>query len=304
MNLKECDLVIVAQNPCLPTHHRFLHEAKKMGLKAQILDLGKYCFTIPNSSMARRKIAIPTKTKWALHRTMGINFDEFDLRVATELETQHFKISNPLPLMTALRDKVAQLQALHQWGIPVIPSLVVRGDIDGNNLASIQRFIRQSKHSRFILKTERGNQGLGVSLINGVDSLFSWLITLRATQDQRFILQSFIQEAQEYRVVMCRDQCMGVVEKQRQSLTNHNFKHNAQHTRFKLLKSSSHKRTTMIAWAQHLQEKMQADFLAIDFLMNKNNLTVLEIGLCPGFSEFERASKINVAGELLKNLFQ
>ncbi|OFZ15842.1 MAG: hypothetical protein A2X86_11495 [Bdellovibrionales bacterium GWA2_49_15] len=301
MNLKEYDLVIVAQNSCLPTHQRFLHEAKKMGVRAGVLNLENYCFTIPARS---NKNYLPAKAKWALHRTMGVNFDEFDLRVASYLENQHFRISNPLPLLTALRDKVAQLQALHGWGAPVIPSLLVRGDIEGNNLSSIQSFIRQTKHARFILKTERGNRGLGVSLVNGVDSLYSWLTTLRATRDQRFILQPFIEDAREYRVLICGTECLGVVEKQRKSQADHNFKHNAKHTHFTALKLQSPKASPMLAWAKELQEKMQSDFLAIDFLLTKKTLSVLEIGLCPGFSEFEHACKVNVAGKVLKNLFK
>ena len=238
-----------------------------MGLEAQVLGLENYCFTISMSAASKRN-QDPSKIKWALHRTMGVNFDEFDLRVARHLETQHFQISNPLSLLTSLRDKVAQIQTLHQWGVPIIPSLILRGDIDGNNHTAIQRFIRQSKHSRFILKTERGNQGLGVSLINGIDSLYSWLTTLRATRDQRFILQPFIEDAQEYRILMCGDQCLGIVEKQRRAQANDKFKHNAKHTHFKAMTNRLPKRTAMIACSQHLRKEWKR-FWWPDFLMTK-----------------------------------
>ncbi len=269
-----------------------------MGLKAQVLALDNYSFTISSGVPTRQK-----QNRWVIHRTMGVNFDEFDLRVSAHLAASNFRISNPLPLLIQMRDKVAQLQTLQELGAPVIPSLILRGNLEKENGVRIQNFIRQSKSSRFILKTERGNHGLGVSLINGVDSLYSWLTTLHATKDQRYILQPFLENSREFRILLCGDQCLGLVEKKRKSKHAKNFKHNAGHTHFVPVNHPTRLHRPMLEWAQKIQTKMQSDFLAIDFLLTNKKIHLLEVGLCPGFIEFEKASKINVAKKVIQHLF-
>ena len=73
-------------------------------------------------------------------------------------------------------------------------------------------FLSLPKGRCFILKTNRGNRGLGVNIVRGKDSLFSFLETFWAIKDQRFVLQPYINGAKEFRVFLLGGECLGGFE--------------------------------------------------------------------------------------------
>lgn len=277
-------LIIASNSREFYTTKRLFEEGQKLGFTTQWIH--PYEQTVPLSYKQNGGIYF--------HRSTGTNYDDFDLIVSEAHELSGFKIINPLSAIRALRTKDQQWCFFERHQLPHIDSMMIRGKVSPEILATIKNWSLIDE--RFVIKMSRGNQGIGVNLIRGVDSLLSLLETFQAMRDQRFLLQKFVSHTKEWRVFIHREKILACLEKQ---IEDKDFRGNAKRSLSKNIdiKDISKELSHLALKAFKLS---LLDHAGIDILEDKSgNLKILEINAIPGFEQVEKLSGNNIARELL-----
>jgi ribosomal protein S6--L-glutamate ligase len=280
------NIIIAGLKPELFTIKRLVDEGQK--LKHSVLYLNPYEFHIPVKGKKIQGLY--------LHRTTGTNYDDFDLLVTKHHENLGLKISNPLAPLKIFRSKDQQSLFFNEHNLPAIPTLSYRGKITDELKSEIGK-LGKSHSDTFILKMNRGNQGIGVNYLQGQKSLLSVLETFHAMRDQRFIIQPYISHTKEWRLFILKGQILACIEK---SLHKEDFRGNAKRSQGKILKKIP-KELEAIALKAFLASNL--DYAGIDLLISeKGGIMILEINAIPGFEQAEELSGKNIARELLVQL--
>lgn len=277
-------IIIASLNPNLYTTKRLLEETAK--LKHSPIYLNPYQFHITQQ-----------KTKLQghyFHRTTGTNYDDFDLVVTHHHEVHGMKVTNPTERLKLFRSKDLQSLFFTQNDLPSIKTLLYRGDMNSNIAAEISKL---SKDHKFILKMNRGNQGIGVNFLEGEKSLHSILETFNAMKDQRFLIQPYIAHKKEWRLFLIKGEIIACIEK---TLAKDDFRGNAKRSNGKILKKIP---TDLQALAINAFNYSGLDYAGIDILLtDKGEMLILEINPIPGFEQAEELSGKNIARELISFL--
>lgn len=294
--MKKKTITLICSNIKTYSALRLIEECKKLGQHCHILDTKdlvlENAFNYPSNLV--------------INRATSLNFDDLDLALLSHFESKKIECRNSLKSFERLRNKERQLIELKNLGAPYIPSLHVRGPID---LAKLQQIdsslmawdknknldVRFKDH--YILKTLRGNKGVGVNIIRGKDSLFSILETFWALGDQRLILQPYLYHAKEYRIFYIKDQEPIIIEKTQKE---NSFRSNAQRAKTKWLKKYTANEKLMIDLAVELGLHFNLFYAGFDMWFKSNgDLVIGEINPVPGFENIEELTGKNIAREIL-----
>ncbi len=276
------NLIIASLNPNLYTTKRLIEEGKKQ--KHSVLYLNPYQHQIlPKEE---------DKNGLYLHRTTGTNYDDFDLVVTKHHENLGMKISNPYNALGTFRSKDLQSLFFNQYDLPAITTLLYRGTMTEELEAAIAKLGGQ-----YILKMNRGNQGIGVNFLEGQKSLQSVLETFHAMKDQRFLIQPYIPHKKEWRLFILKGEILACIEK---TIAKDDFRGNAKRSNGKILKKLP-KDLESIAQKAFLHSGL--DYAGLDLLLSeKGGIKILEVNPIPGFEQAEELSGINIARELIVKL--
>lgn len=277
-------MIISSESSNLYTTKRFIAEAKKLRLNPVHLNPFEINLQLNNQA------DLQYRASHYLFRTTGIRFDDIDLLIAKLYETNGCKIINPLQSIADNRNKDMSLFHLAYANLPVINSLVFRGKINETLIKQINELV---KNQKFILKMNRGNQGIGVQLINGIDSLLSILETYHALGDQKFLLQPYTPHQREFRVLLTDKKILAVVEKIKSA---EDFRGNAKRAKTKLLKRPELK---LMELANLALKTLNYQYAGVDIIETKEGFKILEVNCIPGFESIEQLSSKNIARELL-----
>lgn len=282
------EMIILSESAELHSTERFLKEAICLGISAS--HKNPYCENLFLSKESGKKY----HQTLVLHRTTGIRFDDFDLALSADYKLRGATVVNTPEVLHALRDKQMQSVFFNGKNVSIIPTTLFRGRPPTyENLKSIIGY------DKFILKTVRGNQGIGVNIIRGEDSLSSLLETFYAIGDQKFILQPYFEDATEYRVLICREKILGTVLKK--SGSESDFRKNSIRGYGKYL-TEKETENNILDFAHNVFKLSGADYSGIDVIQHDGRLFLLELNLVPGFKQMEELSGKNIAKEMLLSL--
>ncbi len=284
-------IILTAENPQLYSSQRLFEEAKNLGLIFEHLNPLQSKIKLCREDGQQRR----EQDTLCLHRSTGIRFDDFDLCLARQLQTEGASIINPLETITMLRDKLSQHLFFFNHQIPAIETYALRGRIDSDEISSIaDQFSKKSKTEKYIVKTERGNKGIGVNLLESKRSLLGLLETFWGMQDQRFIIQPYL-PGDEYRVLIINGDVSGIILKETK---NDQYRKNANRAsgEYRLPHQVP---SAVLDVALDCFKKTGAVVAGIDLIENEFGIFVLECNLVPGFELMENLSKKNHAQEII-----
>lgn len=282
--MAKTNIIISSLNPDLFTTKRLMSEASK--LKHSVSYLNPYQFLIPMKPKAT--------TGHYFHRTTGTNYDDFDLIVTKHHEISGLSVTNPLERLKVFRSKDTQSLFFNEHNIPGIRTLLYRGQLTESVEEELHTL---SPDQKYILKMSRGNQGIGVNILESHKSLVSVLETFQAMRDQRFLIQPYIPHKKEWRALFVRGEIIACIEK---NISKEDFRGNAKRSNGKLLKKIPRELEKI---AHHAYMHSGLDYAGIDLLeTNKGQILVLEVNAVPGFEQAEELSGHNIARELLAYL--
>ncbi len=283
-------LILLAENPQLYSSTRILAEAKALGIKSETLNPYQHDLLISSSSAMKKQEII------CLHRSTGIRFDDFDLAIAFALEAQGATVVNPLNTLKLLRSKLLQHQFFAATQLPALPTYALRGKIEQSSLEGVaDDFAKIAGTEKYIVKTERGNKGIGVNLLESKKSLLGFMETLWGMQDQRFILQPYM-PGDEYRVLIIDGKIEGVILKQSD---DSQYRKNANRATGQLIDHTSVPKN-VLETALLCYQKAQALVAGIDIIVNQHGHYILECNLVPGFELMENKSGQNHAKQIIQ----
>ena len=297
--------LVLTQNDKSYSSKRFVEEAEKIQIPIRVENPFKHSLFFNPSQLSLPQWPSLTQEKIApslfgLHRCTGTNFDDFDFLFSEFLIRLGATIENSPSSMKKIRGKDNQLLFFCENNLPHIPTLCLRGRPQENHLKKMESYFGPFQNKeKYVLKTTRGNRGLGVNLINGKDSLFSILETFWALKDQKFILQPFVESSEELRIFVIKNKLLGAIKKTNSSF---DFRKNCERVQnFNFLKSESLdpevKKLSEIAI-----KNSGCLYLALDVLLTKEGPLLIEVNTVPGLENFEKVSGINVAKEILLTL--
>ena len=278
------NIIIASLNPELYTTKRLLAEAVK--LKHSPIYINPY-----QSKLTQQKVKL---SGTFFHRTTGTNYDDFDLVVSKYHEIQGMKVTNPVERLKIFRTKDLQALFLMEYGLPLIKTLLYRGELNDTIRSDISKL---SHNNKYILKMNRGNQGIGVNYLESEKSLLSVLETFHAMKDQRFIVQPYIAHKKEWRFFIIKGEIIACIEK---TLNKEDFRGNAKRSIGKILKKIP---DALQSIAINAFKFSGLDYAGIDLLQSDaGEFLILEINPIPGFEQAEELSRRNIARELLSLL--
>jgi len=286
------NFILLSEHPDIQSSLRLLETAESLKLKTQVIN--PYESLLDLSSPTGQDLS----ETLVMHRVTGIKHQNFDLNFSGMLQAKGAKIINNLDAFEKLRDKEQQAVFFRQHKIPVIPAFSVRKRLTQIEVDHIIEklspyHLDKKTPPAYIIKTTRGNQGVGTNLINGTKSLKSLLETLWAIRDQNFLIQPFLKEAFEYRILTTQTNVLGAIQR---TPDQNDFRANAHHgTACKLNNLPS----GLVEFAQNAFLKSGANYAALDLFLWQDQFMVVEINLVPGFRQMEFVTGNNVAKEII-----
>lgn len=279
-------IIIASLNPNLYTTKRLIEESTK--LKHSTFYINPYQIHLPLKQKSMEGLYF--------HRTTGTNYDDFDLVVTKHHENLGMKVTNPLSVLKTFRSKDLQSLFFSECKLPAIPTLLYRGEMTETLENEIEKL--GGKEQKYILKMNRGNQGIGVNFLESKKSLQSVLETFHAMKDQRFIIQPFISHKKEWRIFIVKGSILACIEK---TIAKDDFRGNAKRSSSgKILKKIPRELETI---ALNAFKASSLDYAGIDLLLSeKGEILLLEVNPIPGFEQAEKLSDKNIARELLIQL--
>lgn len=277
---------IIYLSPNIETYfaRRFFEECQQDGLEVECVN--------PFQSVISPLDIHPSQC-FIMYRTSGIYFDDYDLEMAKALYPKA-DVWNPLTAIHLTRTKMRQMRFFIKHGLSYVPTMSMRGRMDEEMMKSVDDFAeRFNPDHRWIFKLNRGQQGIGVNLIEGRQKLFSWLETFWAMKDQDFLIQPYIESLNEYRCFF--------IKKTNQiwwlKRSGHDGKSNfAQGGQAELVtippKTVEEEALRLIALAP-------CEYGAIDLLWTGKEAFILELNSQPGIEQLEKITQANIMKKLL-----
>lgn len=288
MSQKRNKTVIVASEaPELYTSKRLLSEAHK--LKYSSSWLNPYQYQLPHTPPSGDS----NNHGLYFHRTTGIRYDDFDLLVSQYHQQNGFKVTNSLESSEMFRDKDRQSLFFNRHQLAAIKTISYRGALNENYWDAITSL---SLNEKYIIKMSRGNQGIGVNLVVGNQSLKSLLETFHAIKDQKFIIQPFIEHKKQWRIFIIRNEIVGIIERK---IDSFDFRGNSKRSTGKSLKSLKKLGPEIEAEILRGVALSGLDYCGVDLIVDANHFFILEFNPVPGFEQLEELSGLNIARELL-----
>lgn len=219
-------------------------------------------------------------------RTSGILFDDIDLLLAQELKKWGATLHLPLPALRLFRDKSAQAKWLWDNNFEIVPSLSLRGPLS-------EKLINDwSPHTKnFIVKSVRGNKGIGVKKFTREELLLFWEQTHKS-YDQRYLIQPFIEDTTELRHLVIGDKHF-LIQKN-PSIDPNEFRKNSQFSEFTKYEGKNEEKEKLIGQAHLIQEKLNCDSFALDLLKVDGQWKILEMNANPGLTQVSEVLKDEV----------
>jgi len=226
-----------------------------------------------------------------INRVSGISYDDSDLNLY--MDNQNYIVYNDPKYSRIFRDKFKQYSYFIKSKISTIPSC----SLEGIYKDKIDVFINQNSNDRFLIKPLRSNQAQGIiTPLNLKDEI----VRIKNSNDQRYILQPFLQKRREWRVLVINKVVVAIMEK----TSRHGVFSilNCANSDIRLVAKEDIKPELTKLINQCIVE-IPLFIFAIDILEDlKEEYKVIEVNNIPGLKFVEEVSGINIAKLFIEQL--
>jgi len=210
------------------------------------------------------------------------------LSVVRHLEAMGVPLLNNASAIARSRDKLAALQQLASASVRIPRTVLARGGGDVRDL------VAQVGGLPAILKLIQGTQGVGVMIAHSAAEVESILGTLWDL-GQEILLQEFIAESRgrDIRALVVGDRVVGAM---RREAPRGEFRSNLHRGGFG---SSVQLAADYAEAAVRAAQVIGLDVAGVDLLESNEGPKVVELNSSPGFEGLERATGLDIAGEII-----
>ncbi len=286
-------IAILSRNRGLHSVRRLLAEAKKARVDCDVIN-PLDCQLIIDGKDTRIMIgseAIP-EYDVVLPR-IGASITDYGLAVVKHLECLGGFPFNSAQAISDSRNKMRCLQILAGKGLAVPATVLTRSARGRRNAVEAVRGLP------VVLKLLKGTQGLGVMLLNHPISVGSVLDTLDSL-DQDVIIQQFIAEGagRDYRAFVIGDRVVAAMMRTAAEGEFRSNIHRGGHGRLIKL-PPAYERAAIRA-----SSVLGLHLAGVDLMESSNGPMILEVNSSPGFEGIERATGLNIAGMIMKEMIR
>jgi ribosomal protein S6--L-glutamate ligase len=283
-------IVVLSRSKTLHSTRRLAIEARRLGVELLILNPLRCQLSVSEEGPAICVMGKRLEGVDAVVPRIGTSITEYGLLVVRHFEMMGVPVVNPSDSILNSRNKFRALQTAASKGLAVPLSVMGRSASDiPNNMRLIGKF-------PMIMKVLQGSQGIGVMIGHDRSSVESVVSTL-LEMDKDLILQSFVKEASgsDVRVLVIGGK---VIASMRRNARKGEFRANVHRGGYgeKIARlPKSYERLAVGA-----AKAMGLEIAGVDLLESAHGPLLLEVNSSPGFEELEKATKVNVAEQMIK----
>lgn len=276
-------ILISTTNNQPPTASRFCQAAKDLGHQPTLW--------FPQSDSLPREA-----WDFILLLSTALDYKDDDLdQVEAYIEEHSSQFLNLPSAIRMVRGKERQVQFFEENQINHIPSLVIMGDPQTFK-AELENLHKTSQ--KIVIKPFRGNGGKGVMVYQELQSLYERLQKDYQNGDQRWLLQPWVENNGEIRVLWLGDQPLLTYAKKQEGeniINNLNAGASAKIIPEKDIPEE------LLNCCRLIRNKTKLNFYAVDFLHSESGMICLEINTSPGLIHTSDLYQRNLALEILKH---
>lgn len=284
-------LGILSREPKNYSSQRLKEAALKRGHKVTILDTlrfgihiedGTPCLTYRGKDLSNYDAVIPR---------IGSSITFYGTAVVRQFEQGGVYTLNPSHAISSSRDKLRTMQNLCRRDISVPETAFVR------NRADILPAIERVGGAPVIIKLLEGTQGIGVILAETTKVAEAIIETLQSTR-QNVLIQKFVAESKgkDLRAFVIGDH---VVTAMRRSAIGTEFRSNVHRGGTTEVVELTEEYARAAVRAAHILGLRVA---GVDMLEGKDGPQIMEVNSSPGLEGIEKASGIDIAGQIIEFL--
>lgn len=283
-------IVVLSRNPKLYSTTRLVDAARRQGHALRILDTlacgivvekGRPAITYEGGEINDAEVVLPR---------IGASVTGYGLAVVTQFEMMGIPTLNGSLAIAQSRDKLRCLQLLARAGIPVPRTVMARGKTD------VRDAVRRVGGLPAIVKLTQGTQGIGVMIAHSMAEIGSILDTMWDL-GQEIILQEFIAESKgrDVRVLVVGNKAVGAMRRRaRKGEFRSNLHRGGEGECIDLPPAYA-------ALATRTARVLGLGVAGIDLLESDDGPKVMEANSSPGFEGLEKATKLDIAGMIVKH---
>jgi ribosomal protein S6--L-glutamate ligase len=281
-------LIMLARNPRLYSHRRLVEAAAKRRHALEVINTLQVHMTITSNLPTLRYGGKKLPIYDAVIPRIGASITHYGLAVLRQFEMQGVYPLNESVAIGRARDKLRALQLLARAGVGLPVTAFAHGPRKAENV------IREVGGAPVVVKLVEGTQGMGVILAETEGSAKS-IIEAFSAANVNILVQEYIREAQGSDV---RAFVIGgrVVAAMRRSGRPGEFRSNLHRggTAEPARITPEEERTAIQSAAA-----LGLNVAGVDMLRSARGPLVMEVNASPGFEGIERATGIDVAGEII-----
>ena len=282
-------LAVLSRKKSLYSTRRILEAAKARGFRTRVIDVLRCDLVLgPQNPRLFHKGKEVRGLAVALPR-IGASVTAVGLSVVRQLEAMGVPLVNGASAIARSRDKLAALQQLAAAGVGIPRTVLARGK------GEVRELVAQVGGLPAILKLIQGTQGVGVMIAHSEAEVTSILGTLWDL-GQEILLQEFVAESggRDVRALVVGERVAGAM---RREARKGEFRSN-------LHRGGSGSPVQLPAeYAQAAVRAAQVLGLGVagvDLLESEGGPKVMEVNSSPGFEGLERATGLDIAGEIVE----
>jgi ribosomal protein S6--L-glutamate ligase len=284
-------LAVLTRNRNLHSIRRLLQEASKLGVQLDTINPVE-CQIIIDGSTSRIVVGAQELPHYdAVLPRIGASITQYGLAVVKQFEMLGMFTVNSSLAIAESRDKFRALQMLNQSGIRVPATVLTRSQ---RTLKSTSRAVGGMP---VIAKLLQGTQGVGVMLLHTPASFQSVVETLWDFGVDVFV-QQFLKEGagSDYRVFVVGNRVVAAMQR---TASRGEFRSNIHRGgEGSLVRLPKAYQRAAVQAAQ----VFGLEIAGVDLMTSRSGPAVLEVNSSPGFEGIERATGLNIAGEIISHM--
>ncbi len=291
MATKRRRVCILSRQRTLYSTARLVEASKVEGARAEVLDTLKCTLVVQKqrSALLYRGEVAPDFAV-AIPR-IGASITGYGMAVVSHLETMNVPVVNTASSIFRSRDKMRCLQLLAQGGVDVPRTVMAQ-----QGGSPVRKLVDAVGGLPCIIKLLRGTQGVGVMIAHTLTEARTILQTFWEL-GQDVIVQEFVAESKgrDVRALVVGDRVVGAMRRvARDGEFRSNIHRGGEGLPLELEAAYVHT-------AVQAARAVGLEVCGVDMLEAKDGPCVMELNSSPGFEGLERATKRDIAGEIVRH---
>lgn len=286
---------ILSRNRTLYSTERLVEAARRRGHRVIVIDTlqaARYLGIAPHLRSRHFNYRLPRVD--AIIPRIGASITRYGVAVVHQYESRGVTTTARSQAIAQSRDKLQSLQLMQEASLPTPATAIV------SHLNDLAEAVQMVNGLPVVIKVLKGTQGKGVILAPNLPTARAVLAVLFRHGQRPVLVQEFIKEAKgsDLRLLIVGDRCVAAM---RRIAPDGDFRANLHRgaTSYSIRPDPEIVDLALQAAALH-----RLGVAGVDLVLSRHGPLLLEVNSSPGLEGIERATGVDVAGEIVGYLEQ